>query len=57
MDGFLPPARFKPSVTPSSLGQALRFGACRRNRAVSRPSPKHAVKTPNSLKIQMDLRS
>ena len=56
MDGLLPLALFTPGVPPSSLGQEHHFGACWRNRVVSWPSPSRAVKTPITLKIQMDLR-
>ena len=47
--GFRPPARFTPGVPPSSPGQAHRFGARRRNRAVSRRSPKGGADQPRLL--------
>ena len=56
-NGWVPAAGFAPGVPPSSPGQTHRFGACRQHCAVSRPSPKLAVKIPISLKIQMDPRS
>ena len=57
-NGWVPtagPLRARRPPFFSGTGASLR--PCRRNRAVSRPSPKLAVKIPISLKIQMDPRS